>query len=196
MTVRRVFFSTLCAFALGTSSATACFMELGLNGGLSVSHPSSIPVLVATRTAIEKEKLPRLGQAAVGDDDAMLVYSVYRYLAMHADRSRLSGPAYKALFLGTALWVEVNSGCGEACFHAKPAQPGETSIVIADAAMAALFAGTMAFDEATQAGLVAAHGPEGDAALAHFGETIASFAETNLGKRAGEMVGLMMLRLL
>lgn len=178
MTDRRAAAVAVVTAMLGFGTAAeACFMEAGLAGGLNVSHPSSISVLVATRRALD-DGLPGGVDTTDPASNHRLLSSVYvsaQYLAWHASTEKLPGPGYSTLFLQSGLWMAYNSRGQFSRFHAAPAGEDETVVLLSDYILPALLAGGLSVSEAASRGLIVTSGPDGAAALEHFGATIDGF---------------------
>ncbi len=168
------------------SPAAACFMEIGLNGGLYVSHPATIPVIVNTRAAVDEGRVRDLRGLPERERERILeaVYAAGQTLALHATRMQMAGPRYSTLFIQSRLWTEYDNGPLAGRFHAGPADPGETVLVIDDGVVSEIMTGRLGVAQATDAGLILARGPEAHAAAEHFAHLLRSYLDSDHGKLA------------
>lgn len=164
----------------------ACYKESGLGGWLSVTHPASLSVMVATRDATVAGDLPDMPRGPVagsGDLGALsTAYVTTQYLVLEAQRAPVTGPGYAVVFLATGVWIDLDRGSAVARFHVDPPARDATTLVLDDALLAALLAQRVTLPDALDRGLLAASGPKAQAATAHFAALVARFAATELGR--------------
>ena len=171
---------------LASAPAAGCFLESGPAGSLSVSHPATVPVLVATRGYVERRELYDI--SALPSDDELklleLVHASGEQLHEMASNTVSKGPSYTTLFIRTALWMDFNTGGKPSRFHVDT-PPGEdaTVIVIDESTLIAVLAEKMTLHAARQAGLVVARGPDADEALDHYASMLQSYTSSSIGNR-------------
>jgi hypothetical protein len=148
--------------ALGASAspaAVACGYHVAI-GGVSVVHPSSIPVAVAIHAAVRDGRLAPMAEAPaplalVRANGAM------RTLAMALQSDTAAPPPVALVLVEAHLWGRVVPGAGPQSWQAHTDGPasGDVIVVTGEAALAALLAGRLRWDAALAAGLVVLDGP-------------------------------------
>ena len=185
MSLRHAASVAFCA-ALASGPAAGCFLESGPAGNLSVNHPATVPVLVATRGYVERRALHDI--SALPSDAELklleLVHASGEQLHELSSGSMANGPSYTTLFIRTALWMDYNTGGKPSRFHVDT-PPGDdaTVLVIDESTLIAVLAGRMTLPDARQAGLVVARGPDADEALDHYASMLQRFTSSSIGSR-------------
>ena len=145
--------------ATASTAASACGYHVAV-GGVSVVHPSSIPVAVATHAAVREGRLAPLADAPaplalVRANGAMRTLA----MALQSDTSDL--PPVALVLVEAHLWGRVVPGAGPTSWQAHTDGPanGDVIVVTGEAALAALLAGRLRWDAAIASGLVVLDGP-------------------------------------
>ncbi|MDJ0940501.1 MAG: hypothetical protein QNJ00_12130 [Woeseiaceae bacterium] len=175
----------LCA-TLASGPAAGCFMESGPAGSLAVNDPATVPVLVATRSYVERKALHDISAlpSQVEIELFELVHASGEHLHEMALDSVSDGPAYTTLFVRTALWMDFNTGGKSSRFHIDtPPAEDATVIVIDEPTLIAVLAGSMTLSEARQANLVVARGPDANESIVHFANLLRNFKASSVGIR-------------
>jgi hypothetical protein len=156
--------------------AAACGLEdpasIGaLRGALNLSYPESLHVGTAVWQAQLAGRLPRdpvaqradLSPEARGQFRLLRATLVMRRLAamLAADPKAHEHPSLAVVLIGPVLWTRIDSAAGtpEVRIHAPGPASGDLVLVTDLAAVEALAAGTIGFDEALQRGLLRLYGP-------------------------------------
>jgi hypothetical protein len=139
--------------------ASACGYDLAI-GGVSVVHPSSIPVAVAIGAAVSEGRLAPLADtpapiALVRANGAM------RNLAMALQSGTSDVPPVAFVLIEAHLWGRAVPGAGKITFQAHADGPanGDVIVVTGEPALAALLDGRLRWDAAIASGLVVVAGP-------------------------------------
>ena len=148
--------------ALGATAptpASACGYHVAL-GGVSVVHPSSIPVAVAIHAAVSEGRLAALAEAPpalalVRANGAM------RNIAMTLRSDTGDLPPVAFVLVEAHLWGRVVPGPGPASWRAHVDGPadGDVIVVTGEPALAALLDGRLQWNVAIASGLVVVAGP-------------------------------------
>ena len=148
--------------ALGTTASApvpACGYHVAI-GGVSVVHPSSIPVAVAIHTAVSEGRLAPLADvpaplALIRANGAMRNFAA----ALQSDPSSL--PAVAVVLVEAHLWGRALPGAGPLSWqaHAEGPANGDVVVVTGEPALAALLDGRLRWDAAIASGLVVVAGP-------------------------------------
>jgi hypothetical protein len=163
---------------LAGGSAAACALHT-LSPELKISHPKALRVAMATRAALDTGLIAPLPEGDEVRREALQALArTSKELAAYADEAELSGPTYSVLLLRSGLWLRFNSWMGPARYHAPPAAPGETTLVLNESAYAALLAGRLSVPTAVEQGVLAVGGTHSAAATAHFAKLLAGFRES------------------
>jgi hypothetical protein len=139
--------------------AAACGYHLAV-GGVSVVHPTSIPVAVAIHEAVRDGRL-----MPVGDVPAPLALvranGAMRTLAMALQSETSDLPPVALVLVEAHLWGRVVPGGGPASWQAHADGPanGDVIVVTGEPALAALLDGRLRWDAAIASGLVVVAGP-------------------------------------
>jgi len=148
--------------ALGTTASApvpACGYHVAI-GGVSVVHPSSIPVAVAIHTAVSEGRLAPLADvpaplALIRANGAMRNFAA----ALQSDPSGV--PAVAVVLVEAHLWGRSAPAEGRAAWQAHADGPanGDVILVTGEPALAALLDGRLRWDAAIASGLVVVAGP-------------------------------------
>jgi hypothetical protein len=145
--------------ATGTAHVGACGYDIAV-GGVSVVHPSSIPVAVAIGTAVSEGRLAPLAEAPaplalVRANGAMRTFA----MALRTDSAGLPPVAF--VLVEAHLWGRAVPGPGQVSFqaHADGPASGDVIVVTGEPALAALLDGRLRWDAAIASGLVVVVGP-------------------------------------
>jgi len=171
------------ALALGAPAA-ACYKEMGLAGSLTISHPSAITVLLATRAAVQSGEVRKVSHPVDNafSEDLALLYATGQYLALHGQTLEPAGPDYAVLLLKSGVWIGFGAGHEGGAFHIDaPAQADTNVLVLDEGVLATLLQGGLSIPEALSRNLVAASGPEAQAAAAYFAGLLDGFATSSVG---------------
>jgi hypothetical protein len=157
---RTVAIITIGALGLTASAAaSACGYHVAI-GGVSVIHPTSIPVAVAIHAAVSEGRLTPLADvpapiALVRANGAMRNFAT----ALQSDASDLPPVAF--VLVEAHLWGRAVAGAGKISFqaHAEGPASGDVIVVTGEPALAALLDGRLRWDAAIASGLVVVAGP-------------------------------------
>lgn len=145
--------------ATASALASACGYHVAI-GGVSVAHPSSIPVAVAIHAAVSEGRLAPLADAPsplalIRANGAMRNFAV----ALQSDTSDL--PPVALVLVEAHLWGRVVPGAGPMSWqaHADGPASGDVIVVTGEPALAALLDGRLRWDAAIASGLVVVAGP-------------------------------------
>ncbi len=152
-------------FAIGALAATAsvavsaCGYHVAI-GGISVVHPSSIPVAVAIGAAVSDGRLAPLADvpaplALIRANGAMRTFAT----ALQSDTSDL--PPVAVVLVEAHLWGRALPGVGPQSWQAHADGPANSDVVVVtgEPALAALLDGRLQWDAAIASGLVVVAGP-------------------------------------
>jgi hypothetical protein len=152
--MRRILAAALVAAACSGEAALACGYHGLIGNPFKAGYPGSVRVAIATRGAIESGAIPE-PESAVG---ALGLARSRRWLetlqVRLADRGLPDRLA--VLVVNSGLWSRfTHDGRAVALrFHAAGPEQGDQVLLVSEAALAALSAGAMSFDDARQRGLV------------------------------------------
>jgi len=145
--------------ATASAGARACGYHVAI-GGISVVHPSSIPVAVAIHAAVLDGRLAPLADAPaplalVRANGAMRTFA----LALQSETPDL--PPVALVLVEAHLWGRVVPGAGPTSWQAHADGPanGDVIVVTGEPALAALLDGRLRWDAAIASGLVVVAGP-------------------------------------
>jgi hypothetical protein len=145
--------------ATASAAVSACGYHVAI-GGLSVVHPSSIPVAVAIQAAVSEGRLAPLAEvpaplALIRANGAMRNFAA----ALQSDPSGV--PAVAVVLVEAHLWGRSTSAEGRAAWQAHADGPanGDVILVTGEPALAALLDGRLRWDAAIASGLVVVAGP-------------------------------------
>lgn len=158
---RRLALVAIAALAATAPAATsACGYHLAV-GGVSVVHPSSIPVAVAIHEAVLAGRLRQAAEvpaplALVRANGAMRSFAS----VLQADAPGL--PAVALVLVEAHLWGRAVPGAGAMAWqpHADGPAADDVIVVTGEPALAALLDGRLRWDAAIASGLVVVAGPE------------------------------------
>src|SRR5512137_493191 len=151
--------------ALGVLGATvpaaahACGYHVTI-GGVSVVHPTSIPVAVAIHAAVRDGRLAPIAEAPA--PLALLrANGAMRTLAMALQSENPDLPPVALVLVEAHLWGRVVPGAGPTSWqaHADGPASGDVIVVTGEPALAALLDGRLRWDAAVASGLVVVAGP-------------------------------------
>jgi len=145
--------------AAASAAVSACGYHLAI-GGISVVHPSSIPVAVAIGAAVSEGRLPPLADvpaplALIRANGAMRNFAT----ALQSDTSDLPPVAF--VLVEAHLWGRSTPAEGRMSWqaHAEGPANGDVIVVTGEPALAALLDGRLRWDAAIASGLVVVAGP-------------------------------------
>lgn len=145
--------------ATGSAAVNACGYDLTI-GGVSVAHPSSIPVAVAIGAAVREGRLAPLADvqapiALIRANGAMRNFA----MALQSDTPDLPPVAF--VLVEAHLWGRAVPGAGRISFqaHAEGPATGDVIVVTGEPALAALLDGRLRWEAAIASGLVVVAGP-------------------------------------
>lgn len=145
--------------ATASAAATACGYHLAI-GGVSVVHPSSIPVAIAIGAAVSEGRLAPLADvptplALIRANGAMRTFAT----ALQSGTTDL--PPVAVVLVEAHLWGRVAAGAGGPSWqaHADGPSNGDVIVVTGEPALAALLDGRLRWDAALASGLVVIVGP-------------------------------------
>jgi hypothetical protein len=145
--------------ATASAGARACGYHVAI-GGVSVVHPTSIPVAVAIHAAVRDGRLAPLAEAPA--PLALLrANGAMRTLAMALQSETSDLPPVALVLVEAHLWGRVVPGGGPASWQAHADGPagGDVIVVTGEPALAALLDGRLRWDAAIASGLVVLDGP-------------------------------------
>lgn len=139
--------------------ASACGYDLAI-GGVSVVHPSSIPVAVAIGAAVSEGRLAPLADAPA-PIALVRANGAMRNLAMALQSGTSDLPPVAFVLVEAHLWGRAVPGAGKITFQAHADGPanGDVIVVTGEPALAALLDGRLRWDAAIASGLVVVAGP-------------------------------------
>ena len=139
--------------------ASACGYDLAI-GGVSVVHPSSIPVAVAIGAAVSEGRLAPLADAPA-PIALVRANGAMRNLAMALQSGTSDVPPVAFVLIEAHLWGRAVPGAGKITFQAHADGPanGDVIVVTGEPALAALLDGRLRWDAAIASGLVVLDGP-------------------------------------
>ena len=152
-------------FAIGALAATAsvavsaCGYHVAI-GGVSVVHPSSIPVAVAIHAAVGEGRLAPLADAPAPLALVRAIGAMRNFAtALQSDNPDL--PPVALVLVEAHLWGRVVPGAGAKSWqaHADGPASGDVIVVTGEPALAALLDGRLRWDAAIASGLVVVSGP-------------------------------------
>ena len=145
--------------AAASAAVSACGYHLAI-GGVSVVHPSSIPVAVAIGAAVSEGRLVPLADvpaplALIRANGAMRNFAT----ALQSGASDL--PPVALVLVEAHLWGRSIPADGRASWqaHAEGPANGDVIVVTGEPALAALLDGRLRWDAAIASGLVVVAGP-------------------------------------
>jgi hypothetical protein len=145
--------------AAASTAVSACGYHLAI-GGVSVVHPSSIPVAVAIQAAMSEGRLTPLAEvpaplALIRANGALRTFA----MALQSDPAGV--PAVAVVLVEAHLWGRAVPGGGPASWqaHAEGPANGDVIVVTGEPALAALLDGRLRWDVAIASGLVVVTGP-------------------------------------
>jgi hypothetical protein len=145
--------------AMMSAAASACGYHLAI-GGVSVVHPSSIPVAVAIHAAVNDGRLAPLAEAPatlalVRANATMRTFAS----ALEADTTDL--PPVALVLVEVHLWGRAVPGAHPMSWQAHADGPanGDVIVVTGEPALAALRDRRLRWDDAVASGLVVVAGP-------------------------------------
>lgn len=146
--------------AASVTPVSACGYDAGPLGGLSVAHPSSLPVAMAIASAVAAGRLQPLPDAPPQLALLRATFALRSATAM-LDPSAAGLPPVAVVLVEAHLWSRTTSGPGGPQFAAHVAGPGDGDVVLVTGEMAlrALLAGQLSWDAALASGLVVVDGP-------------------------------------
>ena len=145
--------------ATASAAANACGYHVAI-GGVSVVHPTSIPVAVAIHAAVRDGQLAPIAEAPA--PLALLrANGAMRTLAMALQAQAPDLPPVALVLVEAHLWGRVVPGAGPASWQAHADGPaiGDVIVVTGEPALAALLDGRLRWDAAIASGLVVLDGP-------------------------------------
>ena len=148
--------------ALGLTACapvSACGYHVAI-GGVSVVHPSSIPVAVAIHAAVREGRLAPLADAPA-PLALMRANGAMRNFAMALQTAPSDRPPVALVLVEAHLWGRAVPGAGPASWqaHADGPASGDVIVVTGEPALAALLDGRLRWDAAIASGLVVVAGP-------------------------------------
>ena len=150
-----------------SAPANACGYHVAI-GGVSVVHPTSIPVAVAIHAAVRDGRLAPLADAPA--PLALLrANAAMRTLATALQSATPDLPPVALVLVEAHLWGRAVPGAGPTSWqaHADGPASGDVIVVTGEPALAALLDGRLRWDAAVASGLVVLDGPaEGRARVA------------------------------
>ena len=157
---RKLALAAVAALAATMPAATsACGYHIAV-GGVSVVHPSSIPVAVAIHEAVSEGRLRQAAEvpaplALVRANGAMRSFAS----VLQADASGV--PAVAVVLVEAHLWGRAVPGAGAMAWqpHADGPASDDVIVVTGEPALAALLDGRLRWDAAIASGLVVVAGP-------------------------------------
>jgi hypothetical protein len=145
--------------AVASAAASACGYHLAI-GGISVVHPSSIPVAVAIYSAVNEGRLAPLADAPaplalVRANAAMRNFA----LALESEAADL--PPVALVLVEAHLWGRAVPGAGPLSWQAHADGPANNDVIVVtgEPALAALRDRRLRWDDAVASGLVVVAGP-------------------------------------
>jgi hypothetical protein len=150
--------ATLLAAATFATAAGACGYDAGSAAGLTVAHPSSIPVAMAIGAAVSAGELKRLPELP----PALALFRANGAMRAFATSVATAPMPPMAIVLVEAhLWGRATHALGEPGFVPHTAGPEATDAVLVtgEPVLRALLEGRLRWDTALAAGLVVVDGP-------------------------------------
>ena len=145
--------------ATASAAAIACGYHLAI-GGVSVVHPSSIPVAIAIGAAVSEGRLTPVADvpaplALIRANGAMRTFAT----ALQSGTTDL--PPVAVVLVEAHLWGRALPGAGPQSWqaHAEGPANGDVVVVTGEPALAALLDGRLRWDAAIASGLVVVAGP-------------------------------------
>ena len=145
--------------ATASAGARACGYHVAI-GGVSVVHPTSIPVAVAIHAAVRDGQLAPIAEAPA--PLALLrANGAMRTLAMALQSATPDLPPVALVLVEAHLWGRAVPGAGPMSWQAHTDGPasGDVIVVTGEPALAALLDGRLRWDAAIASGLVVLDGP-------------------------------------
>ena len=145
--------------ATASAAVSACGYHVAISG-VSVVHPTSIPVAVAIHAAVRDGQLAPIAEAPA--PLALLrANGAMRTLAMALQSETPDLPPVALVLVEAHLWGRVVPGGGPASWQAHADGPagGDVIVVTGEPALAALLDGRLRWDAAVASGLVVLDGP-------------------------------------
>jgi hypothetical protein len=145
--------------ATASAPAHACGYHVAI-GGVSVVHPTSIPVAVAIHAAVRDGRLALLADAPA--PLALLrANGAMRTLATALQSATPDLPPVALVLVEAHLWGRAVPGAGPTSWQAHTDGPasGDVIVVTGEPALAALLDGRLRWDAAVASGLVVLDGP-------------------------------------
>ena len=151
--MRRILAAALVAAACSGDAALACGYHGLIGNPFQASYPGSVGVAIATRGAIESGAIPEPKSAA----GALGLARSRRWLETLQVRLADQGlpDRLAVLVVDSGLWSRFTHD-GQAAalrFHTAGPERGDQVLLVSEAALAALSAGAMRFNDARQRGL-------------------------------------------
>jgi hypothetical protein len=145
--------------ATGPAPVSACGYDLVV-GGVSVAHPSSIPVAVAIGAAVREGRLTPLADAPA-PIALVRANGAMRTFAMALQSDTLGLPPVAFVLVEAHLWGRAVPRAGQLSFqaHADGPATGDVIVVTGEPALAALLDGRLRWAAAVASGLVVVAGP-------------------------------------
>jgi len=145
--------------ATASAAVSACGYHFAI-GGVSVVHPSSIPVAVAIHAAVGEGRLAPLAEAPAPLALVRAIGAMRNFAAaLQSDNPELPPVAF--VLVEAHLWGRVVPGAGSSSWqaHADGPASGDVIVVTGEPALAALLDGRLRWDAAITSGLVVVAGP-------------------------------------
>ncbi|XZG69705.1 hypothetical protein ACTSKR_13750 [Chitinibacteraceae bacterium HSL-7] len=154
--------------ALLLGHAQACSYDGLFDNPFTEAYPGSLRVSLATRSAVEhglfRQPLPMQGKDALARANRWL-----DDLRQRLDGADIRQPI-AVLLTDSGLWTRFDVSEGTVLMQShRGAQADEGILLTSEAALAALLAGQIEFEDARRSGLVMTSGPENTGLLAIFG---------------------------
>ena len=145
--------------ATASAAVRACGYHIAI-GGVSVVHPSSIPVAVAIGAAVSEGRLAPLADAPA-PIALVRANGAMRNLAMALQSDAPGLPPVAFVLVEAHLWGRAVPGAGRISFqaHADGPASGDVIVVTGEPALAALLDGRLRWDAAIASGVVVVAGP-------------------------------------
>ena len=178
--IRSMLQAVAIAMLLASTPSRACFLELGMDGGLSTSDPLTIPVLVAAREQAAKERIDWFSSR----DTQAVSIAVLRLSALPRilNRTPIETDAAPAAFsmiqVQTGYWTRYridHDGTLSAEGHRDGPAEGDVVIAVSDSALLAILRGRLDLDAARELGLVRGRGESIEAAMETLTAIVAAF---------------------